>query len=167
MLYTIFVRDDIRDGSFSTTLLQTIYDVGRSISLGEIFSVYKKVPEKNIRVVLWRLEKKGMIERKNDGFVVSPIGKKHIESRQQPKQWDKKWRIITFDVPEPKRTDRIWLRTQFLQIGYETVQRSIFIGKNPIPQFIMEEIYKRKILPYIQVIVVGNIYQNSTLPEKK
>lgn len=45
----------------------------------------------------------------------------------RPKLWDKKWRVVMFDIPEKDRQLRNIIRDKLYRIGFEQVQKSIFI----------------------------------------
>ena len=165
MLYTERVKEDIRTESLSAMLFGTIFRKNGGLSFSELASSHN-TSEESVRTTLWRLEKRGVIEKRGEKYFVSHEGKKQMEERQQPEQWDEKWRILTFDIPESERASRIWLRAQLLRAGYETMQKSIFVGKNPIPRFLLNEMKERNILSYVRVIVAGRIYKNSLLSEK-
>src|SRR3989344_3792352 len=47
---------------------------------------------------------------------------------QHPKTWDKKWRIIMFDIPERLKFVRESLRMHFRQLGTIELQKSVFIS---------------------------------------
>ena len=42
-------------------------------------------------------------------------------------KWDKKWRIVLFDVPEKSRVIRDALRRALMKIGFFEYQKSVFI----------------------------------------
>ena len=44
----------------------------------------------------------------------------------KPKQWDKKWRIVFFDIPEKKKRARNALREKLRDLGFCEMQKSIF-----------------------------------------
>ena len=44
-----------------------------------------------------------------------------------PKKWDKKWRMVTFDVPEEYRQGRDTLRDILRRLGFYKLQQSVFI----------------------------------------
>lgn len=165
MLYTERVKEDIRMKSLSATLLEAMFQKNSGFLFSELASLHN-ASEESIRTTLWRLEKRGVIEKRGEKYFISREGKRRIEERQQPEQWDEKWRILTFDIPESERASRIWLRAQLLRAGYETIQKSIFVGKNPIPKFLLSEMKERNILSYVRLIVAGHIYKNSLLSEK-
>ena len=41
--------------------------------------------------------------------------------------WDKKWRMVIFDIPENLRADRDALRFKLKKIGFHELQKSVFI----------------------------------------
>jgi len=166
MLYTIHAVERIQTHSLSSALLTTISKTVGGILFSDICAEYK-TSEENIRVTLWRLEKRGLIEKRESKYILSSLGGGFLEKRKEPKKWDGKWRIIIFDVPESERAHRIWLRAQLTRTEYQPLQRSIYLGKKPFPQFLLDEITERKMLSYIRMVVVENIEKNSLLSEKK
>ena len=46
----------------------------------------------------------------------------------KPKIWDKKWRIVVFDIPEKQRGARDSLRTYLKKLDFYELQKSIFIS---------------------------------------
>lgn len=49
----------------------------------------------------------------------------------KPKRWDKKWRVVAFDIPEEKRKIRNALRTRLKNLGFHELQRSVFVFPYP------------------------------------
>jgi len=54
--------------------------------------------------------------------------------------WDKKWRVIIFDIPEATRKDRNFLRRQLKWLGFFELQKSVWVFpyevKNELREFI-------------------------------
>lgn len=46
---------------------------------------------------------------------------------QKPKRWDKKWRVIVFDIPEKKKKVREQIRHLFDQAGLRRLQDSVWV----------------------------------------
>ncbi|OGD67370.1 CRISPR-associated endonuclease Cas2 [Candidatus Berkelbacteria bacterium RIFCSPHIGHO2_12_FULL_36_9] len=76
---------------------------------------------------------------------------------ETPEQWDKKWRIIIFDIPEEKKTARDVLAAKLKQIGFLRLQKSVFVFPYDCKDEIdfLKELYE--IRPYIQYIVADRI----------
>ena len=48
------------------------------------------------------------------------------EMKIQGKEWDKKWRMVFFDVPEKYRWGRDSLRNKLKDLGFYEIQKSVF-----------------------------------------
>lgn len=45
----------------------------------------------------------------------------------EPVKWDGNWRVVLFDIPEDKRSERDSLRTRLLNLGFFELQRSVLV----------------------------------------
>ena len=69
-------------------------------------------------VILTRLQKQGLVERKSNKWGITNFGKKFIKNIKKinaptlPKK-DGVLRLVIFDVPERERRKRDWLRLEF------------------------------------------------------
>ena len=48
-------------------------------------------------------------------------------SRPKPKKWDKKWRMVIFDIKEEKKADRQRLRDFLRKLGFMKLQYSVWV----------------------------------------
>src|SRR3989344_3005352 len=66
-------------------------------------------------------------------YIESIVGANGIEKLKLPskKKWDKKWRIVLFDIPEPKKKTRDALRRKLKKLGFLEFQKSVFIFPFP------------------------------------
>lgn len=46
---------------------------------------------------------------------------------ERPEKWDKKWRVVIFDIPENKRRARDAIRFRLKRIGFYELQKSVFV----------------------------------------
>lgn len=66
---------------------------------------------------------------------ITPAGRQHIEMQQRkfgldsPKRrrWDKRWRVIIFDIPERSRALRDRLRIMLRSLGFVQLQGSVWV----------------------------------------
>lgn len=122
----------------------------------------------NLAKKLWELEKHGYIKRylreKEHIIELTPIGEekalKYLADEfrvETPKTWDKKWRLVIFDIPKDKKLLRDILRTRLKRIGFHQLQKSVFI----YPYDCWEQIKALKYIyglgAYLQYIVAENI----------
>lgn len=135
-------------------------------TLMERYEDLKNFKSKSARTVLWRLTRKGLIEKRDGNYFLTTLGLEFLK-RQKKKsvesKWDGKWRIIMFDIPEKIKTERQRLRSQLLSLNYHMLQKSVFIGKQPLKREIMEEIIQKDLNKHVRLITVGEIDDESVL----
>ncbi len=82
-----------------------------------------------------RLIEKGFVEYSKNGLLsLTLLGKKALnkfENRdfkiKKPEKWDKKWRILIFDIKEINRSVRDNIRTTLISIGFVKLQKSVWV----------------------------------------
>ena len=105
----------------------------------KINKVWQEINRKKLQDSISNLYKSKMIDMKEskDGIIEMTLtdkGKKvvflyNFEQMKIPKmkRWDKKWRIITFDIPERLKKARNALRSKLRELGFAKYQKSVFI----------------------------------------
>ncbi|MEK7071702.1 MAG: hypothetical protein AAB959_00225 [Patescibacteria group bacterium] len=84
------------------------------------------------------LKRRGLIEVERDGhdvhIALTGEGKKRAGKYQiddleikKPKRWDKKWRVVIFDVPHGDRVKRNAFRYKLKNFGFYSLQKSVWI----------------------------------------
>ncbi|MEX2010578.1 MAG: hypothetical protein WD874_02120 [Parcubacteria group bacterium] len=81
-----------------------------------------------------RLKKKGLLKFANGFYQLTADGEKVLERWERkhylinkPKKWDKKWRVIIFDIPEKKKLVRERVRGIFSEAGFTRLQDSVWV----------------------------------------
>lgn len=132
--------------------------------------VYRE--RQNFYSLMNRLKRDGFIvkkgERRGSDWHITKAGIKHLERlKENPSLSAKLLRrryikkesaspvIVTFDIPERERRKRNWLRMQLVALGFEMLQRSVWIGKIQIPNGFMIDIRQQGIIPYIHILSVN------------
>ncbi len=79
-------------------------------------------------------KKNAFLEIHDQRLLITEKGKRKLNliayeklSISRPKQWDKKWRVVAFDIPEKKRSARDQLRKKIRELGFCQVQHSVFV----------------------------------------
>lgn len=132
--------------------------------------IYGWVPERfkkhNFYAMTYRALKTGYIEKViKDGkpyFRLTSQGKKKIERdfpllSLQRKKWDKKWRIVIFDIAEAFRKRRDILREKLEELGLGMLQRSVWITPYDIAQDFREFIENQKLGDFVYVMEVSHL----------
>ena len=84
------------------------------------------------------LKKRGLIEMKKEGHDIrialtkegrELAGKYQIDdlSIPRPKKWDKKWRVIIFDIPSTSNMIRDIFRRKLKEFGFHQLQKSTWV----------------------------------------
>lgn len=125
----------------------------------------KKIKAVTIRQSIRRLKKQGFVEEKGGKFFLTEKGKilgQKIAGIKNSvnKKWDGKFRVVIFDIPEKKSDDRFWLRQELYMLEYKLLQKSVFIGKHPLPKELIKSIKKRGIGNSVNYILAEKIYKN-------
>ena len=124
----------------------------------------RKIKKETIKINLYRLKKQGLITQdpKEKYYLLTDEGEEfvsYIKNRfsilKQP--WDGKLRIVTFDIPEKKKYWRKWLREELNLMQYQILQKSVYIGKHPLPESFYKTITKNYLTEYIFILTVGDI----------
>ncbi len=69
--------------------------------------------------------------------------------------------IVIFDIPEEEKHKRVWLRETLLSLGYTLLQRSVWIGRNVLPEEFILRLRSLGIVDYVKIFSVyreGSIY---------
>lgn len=118
-----------------------------------IISGYLKDKQKFIK-----LTKKGKKRLKK--YLLSAL---EIES---PSKWDKKWRLVIFDIPDDKKNEREIFRRKLEELGFLKLQESVYIY--PFECATQIDYLKRNYLiaPYVQYILADRIETEVNLVKK-
>jgi DNA-binding transcriptional regulator PaaX len=111
-----------------------------------------------------RLERRGLVEKiEKDGQVTVRItdkGKRenlvfNLNNLQlKVGKWDKKWRMVFFDIEEIKRTKRDYLRRYLEKLGMKRMQDSVYVS----PFDVLAEVkYIREILEIPHVVKLAEM----------
>jgi hypothetical protein len=109
---------------------------------------FEEKPDGTIKIVLTEAGKEKAIQCDFDRMEI-----------KKPIRWDKKWRIVIFDIPEKRRKTRDALRHKLAQLGFLEYQHSVFVYpfscRNEI-DFIVEFFRVREYVRYGEVINFTN-----------
>lgn len=82
-----------------------------------------------------RLIKKGFLKYEKGMLKITKDGKRFLIREtlfeklkdNKNKKWDGKWRVLIFDIPEKRKTDREHIRHILYSIGFMCLQKSVWI----------------------------------------
>lgn len=132
---------------------------------------WKEIDKNVLRKIIREFRHERLVDFKEevDGsitVILSEKGKKlklnfDIENLKLKKQdkWDKKWRIVVFDVPEKRKTARDALRKKLLDLEFYQLQRSVWVNPYECKEeidFIREFFGIRNYVRYISADKIDN-----------
>jgi len=102
------------------------------------YKKWQKYPKRKVYDTFYMLRKKGYINigKRNRQIYISLTkeGKKKAGVFQidaltikKPKKWDKKWRIVIFDIAQLKKTYREAFRGKLKELGFYPLQKSVWV----------------------------------------
>lgn len=140
--------------------------MGRLQVAPDVQSIYndlKEADNNSLRTVVWRLKQKGLLRQKNGSLSVTNSGQEAIDQTNTKKNWDGKWRMVFFDIPEKEKAKRNWLRKRLNEQNFRIIQKSVFVGKYPLGQDIFERIHEMGLSKNVRMITIGEIDDETTL----
>lgn len=159
--------------------LLTVLAAGASISLsqsvGKSKYIFKNLP-KNLykidRQYLYRLLREFNTERLIDyqedpaGIITIKLTEDGVKETlkysfddlviPKPAHWDKKWRLVLFDIPEKKRRGRDALRLKLRDLGFYEWQKSAFVYPYECQKEINFVIEVFDLRPYVRYAELSN-----------
>ena len=111
-----------------------------------------------LATTLWRLQKQGLISHEGHHWRLTRAGKEIANAARLPQKLppkDGRRRILIFDIPETKKEKRDWLRRELSAYEYEPLQKSVWLGTRPIPQYFLKEAEEIGILHYIHIFEIA------------
>jgi len=120
-------------------------------------------------VLIYKLKKDGLIKEGTENgektFSITNKGKSKLDSLREiarktlPRNYRKepggKLVIFAFDVPEKEKRKRGWLRTVLRRLDFTMIQKSVWVGKSKIPQEFLEDIYRFKMVDFVEIFEVS------------
>jgi len=131
---------------------------------------WQKIDKKSLETAIATLYKSKLIEQKDNKngtttFVLSVEGKKvaltyDLENMTiSEHHWDKKWRIVIFDIPEKLKKVREALRYHLKRLGFKELQHSVFVlpfeCRNEV-EYLVEFYNIRRFVRYIEAYHIDN-----------
>ena len=135
----------------------------------EVVKEWKSINKYNLQRAIKELYKSQLVEAKEnpDGtvnLILSKNGKQvalryKLEnmSLRKPEIWDKKWRVVMFDIPEKHKKARDALRFHLKQMKFFEYQKSVFVTPYPCLKEIIfvSEFYRVK--PFVRHVIATKL----------
>lgn len=138
---------------------------GNKIWIGSLIRLLKEFGhnEQSVRVSVSRMMKQGWIDSEKKGnksyYFLTPRGLARMEEaavrifKLMPNEWDGKWRMLMYSIPEDKRQIRDELRKELLWSGFGSFSNSCWISPNNLEKEVNVLIEKYEVQPYVDFFV--------------
>lgn len=117
-----------------------------------------------------RLIQAGKLKYENGHLALTPKGETVLHRLEfedfklkKPKKWDKKWRILIFDIPEKRRMTRDKVRNTLRVIGFFRIQDSVWVYPYDCEDLITLLKADFKIGKDLLYLIVDTVENDSTL----
>lgn len=163
--------------AFGASLVMPGLPIGLKAIMDVLEEGERKPSRKQIRDSLRNLEKKKIISlREVDGELLVTFRERGRElllrykidelKIEKPKKWDRKWRVVIFDIPEKERLARDILRRKLKELGFYRLQKSVFVLPYECRREIelVKKIYE--IEPFVRFIIADLIDNQEKLIKK-
>jgi CRISPR-associated endonuclease Cas2 len=121
---------------------------------------------KNFAKLLSYLKKKGLIKIKDleekKALIITPKGKEKIlrirneflASLPKKRRKDGKWIMVAFDIPEKRKTIRNYLREKLVELGFQKLQKSIWISPYDVLKEVQEIVTNLSIEKNVKFFII-------------
>lgn len=127
---------------------------------------FKKKSFGSMRTTIYRLHKRNLLEKQDSGWFLTTAGRKYLNKRQDSlKQFFSSSRkdsnrnlIVMFDIPQPRKAEREWLRWHLKKFNFIMIQKSVWVGPSLLPKEFIDYIKKIKLKDSIKTFKLAKSY---------
>ena len=124
---------------------------------------YKELDRQRLYSLIHKLKKEGLIKTPSPFGWLTEKGESKIEKLKEQISCRRDYQIektseltiVTFDIPEKYREHRNWIRDVLKNLGFNALQKSVFIGYIKIPHEFIQELDKKSMLHHVQIFSIG------------
>lgn len=109
----------------------------------------------------------------SDRLVLTNTGRKRFATTKfdqntikAPKRWDRRWRVVIFDIPNKYKVAREVLRDALRRMGFRQLQESVWIHPFPCERVIDALAILYGVRPFVQTLLVFHFDRESEYLEK-
>lgn len=174
------IVDNLLDIAIASSLTLTALMAPNALQIFDkpLQKYYKSIDaqkrEKELRQILRYMQRTGLVTGSYEhGLEATDKARKRLEKRNidaltitMPKRWDRKWRIIFYDIPEAKKSARDALAFRLRVLGCQQLQRSVWVHPYPCEDEITTIAIYCEVEQYATFLEVAYINNQSALLER-
>lgn len=143
------------------------------VALGKLGLIPTARQTDSIRAARNRLVKAGFLEYQEHRLRLTKRGEKKLRlfeiqsyRPKRPKRWDKRWRVLIFDIPESRRIVRHTIRAMLANFGFVRLQDSVWVFPYDCEDFIVLIKAELKIGRDMLYLIVDTLEDDNQLRKK-
>ncbi|PIR89516.1 MAG: hypothetical protein COU07_01285 [Candidatus Harrisonbacteria bacterium CG10_big_fil_rev_8_21_14_0_10_40_38] len=152
------------------SLSSTVHDIGNALRFSKDFSkknfsehLKNEISDDSFYSILSRLKKQGLIEKSSRGWNVTKLGRHKSAAAirfssyadfAKSKNGIVPNTIIIFDIPEQERVKRNTLREDLKALGFNQLQKSVWMGWSPLPAAFVSHIKSLGIVKFVHLFTI-------------
>ncbi len=134
------------------------------------YAAWKRQEEKKFYTLLSKMRHEGLIKKEKfeNGKIweLTKKGFNHLEKisgfpgivlpqKKYKKEKSNDLTLIVFDIPEKYKYKRAWLRKYLIDLGFQILQKSVWIGKYEIPEDFLYDLKDLNLLDNMHILKVN------------
>lgn len=179
---TIKIISELTEGVFSNALDASLWFVAYfgamsmpQSSVGQIYRANREA-DKFMETINYEIIKQGIKAARREGLlkpgksgkrswpIITAAGKERlnlfIPKYREPRAWDERMYLVTYDIPEKKRRDRDLLRSFIRTLGCAKLQESVYLTPYD-PRVILKDFVRDKDI--LGTIIVSDIGKDGSI----
>lgn len=148
-----------------------ILSKGEWVSTGELVGILGKIArsEPAVRASLLRLRNKGIVTSRKRGketdFTLARAGREWLSSyrtrvTRANLNWERKWLLVSFNIPEKKRGARNLFREWLKQAGFGRLNPSLWVSPYDLREECISEAERLKVRGHVSLFMTDYIGEN-------
>ncbi len=134
----------------------------------------KRERERELKRLAAYMRKRGLIRGTYEhGLIITKAGRQRAKKDAadkltiaQPKEWDKSWRLVLFDIPETKRDARAALTNMLRSLGFQLLQQSVWIHPFPCREQVETLCVRYGVAQWVSYIETSHIDHDHILQKR-
>ena len=126
----------------------------------------KERNRKRFTWLIYRLKQEGYLKtlkiKNNSAILITPKGldrvfKTKLKLIERKPRKDGKWQMVLFDIPETKRRSRDLFRVALRYLGYQKLQKSIWVCQYDVLKETKDLIKRYNLKEYVELLLIQKI----------
>lgn len=156
--------------SLTKTILLSLAFINETLTeVSDPLGIKYRYKHGNRKMSLYRLKKRKLIEKVKKGnyyyIQLTEEGSNTILKilpliNFQSWNWDKKWRLVAFDIEELSRFKRDRLRKKLKELGFAACQKSLYINALPVENMLSEFLVSHNLESNVKIFISDIVNSN-------